>query len=194
MGRGKKRAMASSCGEGGNGGQLCIDDRTDARCLQQQHPGRRCGHCGMQKGRAARALAGARAAPIAIALPCPALRSLSHYLSDKRKNDKAVLEMAGKLTQQLAAGGGAGARASAAARSDEGLKAVVAAYETKQTELGKENRDLKAALASLQVRRGAWLGGKPLGTTAAMLPHPQTFTPPPKEKQKCPSATCPLPD
>ncbi|KAL4435589.1 hypothetical protein ABPG77_002552 [Micractinium sp. CCAP 211/92] len=75
---------------------------------------------------------------------------LSHYLSDKRKNDKAVLEMAGKLTQQLAAGGGAGARASAAARSDEGLKAVVAAYETKQTELGKENRDLKAALASLQ--------------------------------------------
>ncbi|KAL4425210.1 hypothetical protein ABPG75_009226 [Micractinium tetrahymenae] len=77
---------------------------------------------------------------------------LSHYLSDKRKNDKAVLDMAGKLTQQLAGGGGGGggARISAAARSDEGLKAVVTAYEAKQAELGKENKDLKAALASLQ--------------------------------------------
>ena len=66
--------------------------------------------------------------------------------------------MAGKLTQQLAGGGGrasVAARAGAGARSDEGLKAVVAAYEAKQTELGKENKDLKAALASLQVRAGA---------------------------------------
>jgi hypothetical protein len=49
--------------------------------------------------------------------------------------------------------GGRGARGgtSAALRSDEGLKAVVAAYEAKQVDLGKENRDLKAALASLQV-------------------------------------------
>lgn len=91
-------------------------------------------------------------APPSPACPCSTPRSLSHYLSDKRKNDRAVLEMAGKLTQQLAAGGG-GARAAAAARSDEGLKAVVAAYEAKQAELGKENRDLKAALASLQVGR-----------------------------------------
>ena len=45
----------------------------------------------------------------------------------------------------------------AAARSDEGLKAVVAAYEAKQAELGKENRDLKAALASLQVGGGGRL-------------------------------------
>ncbi|PSC67427.1 afadin alpha-actinin-binding [Micractinium conductrix] len=78
---------------------------------------------------------------------------LSHLLSDKRKSEKAVLDMAGKLTQQLAGGGGrasVAARAGAGARSDEGLKAVVAAYEAKQTELGKENKDLKAALASLQ--------------------------------------------
>lgn len=95
--------------------------------------------------------------------PC----SLSHYLSDKRKNDKAVLDMAGKLTQQLA-GGGAAVRASAAVRSDEGLKAVVAAYETKQAELGRENRDLKAALASLQVGQLAALpdaAGAPLGVS-----------------------------
>ncbi|EFN57131.1 hypothetical protein CHLNCDRAFT_51197 [Chlorella variabilis] len=93
---------------------------------------------------------------------------LAHYLADKKRSEKAALDMAGKLTQQLQARLGwcgvwgwgwradqAGARggrggAAAALRSDEGLKAVVAAYEAKQVELGKENRDLKAALASLQ--------------------------------------------
>jgi hypothetical protein len=49
---------------------------------------------------------------------------------------------------------GRGSGAAAALRSDEGLKAVVAAYEAKQSELGKEVRDLKATLASLQV--GPW--------------------------------------
>ncbi|PRW33828.1 Afadin- and alpha-actinin-binding [Chlorella sorokiniana] len=75
---------------------------------------------------------------------------LSHYLSDKKKAEKSVLDMAGKLTQQLQAGPSASTRAGASARSDEGLKAVVAAYEAKQTDLAKENKDLKAALASLQ--------------------------------------------
>ncbi|KAI3435003.1 hypothetical protein D9Q98_003055 [Chlorella vulgaris] len=79
---------------------------------------------------------------------------LGNYLADRKRSEKAALDMAGKLTQQLQADqpGGRGARGgtSAALRSDEGLKAVVAAYEAKQVDLGKENRDLKAALASLQ--------------------------------------------
>ena len=58
----------------------------------------------------------------------------------------------------LQAGAPATRAGAAAARSDEGLKAVVAAYEAKQAELGKENRDLKAALASLQVGAGAGHG------------------------------------
>lgn len=132
-------------------------------------------------------------------LVTPIFARLSHYLSDKKKHDRSVLEMAGKLTQQLAGGGSSGggaSRAGAAARSDEGLKAVVAAYEQKQTELGKENRDLKAALASLQVWRtaaggclragGSWMGAvgcwldccglqlkcRPCALVAAMLTRP----------------------
>lgn len=34
-------------------------------------------------------------------LRCPFPHRLSHYLSDKKKAEKSVLEMAGKLTQQL---------------------------------------------------------------------------------------------
>ena len=68
------------------------------------------------------------------------------------------MEMAGKLTRQLS-GAGAGTAAgrpsgSAAGRSvagEEGLKAVVAAYEARQAELAEENRGLKASLAALQV-------------------------------------------
>ena len=80
---------------------------------------------------------------------------LAHYLADKKKNEKAVVEMAGKLTQQLGGGGGgagaAGRTAASRAATDEGLKAVVAAYEQKQAELAKDNRDFKASLAALQV-------------------------------------------
>lgn len=89
---------------------------------------------------------------------------LSHYLADKRRSDTAALDMAGKLSQGLASGAiGAGAlginasmsssqqqQLSRTQRSDEGLKAVVAAYESKQAELARENKDLKSALSSLQ--------------------------------------------
>lgn len=76
---------------------------------------------------------------------------LSHYLADKKRNETAALDMAGQLVQAATGGGAAGTTTSKAAlRSDEGLKAVVTAYESKQAELAKENKDLKAALASLQ--------------------------------------------
>lgn len=93
---------------------------------------------------------------------------LSHYLADKKRNEKAVLEMAGQLTQQLAAGSGATGN-SRSIRSDEGIKAVVAAYETKQQELAKENKDLRAALSSLQAehRQALNLQGTPRGGMAA---------------------------
>ena len=74
---------------------------------------------------------------------------LSHYLADKKKNETAALDMAGQVLQ-AATGNNSNVAASKALRSDEGLKAVVAAYEGKQAELAKENKDLKAALASLQ--------------------------------------------
>eukprot|EP00887_Chlorella_sp_A99_P003392 scaffold7.g3392.t1 len=48
---------------------------------------------------------------------------LAHYLADKKKHERAVVEMAGKLTSQLGSGAAAprGARVGA---SDEGLKAA----------------------------------------------------------------------
>lgn len=45
----------------------------------------------------------------------PTAPRLAHYLADKKKSEKAVLEMAGKVTQQLQV-------AAAARRTDEGLK------------------------------------------------------------------------
>ncbi|GAB4815629.1 hypothetical protein N2152v2_008085 [Parachlorella kessleri] len=68
---------------------------------------------------------------------------LAHHLADKKKSDKAVLDMAGRVTQQLQV-------EKAVRRTDEGLKAVVAAYEQRQGELVRENKDLKASLASMQ--------------------------------------------
>ena len=72
---------------------------------------------------------------------------MSHYLADKKKNESAVLEMAGKVTEQLA---GKSAGFPGSRSTDEGIKAVVAAYEAKQSELHKENQDLRAALTSAQ--------------------------------------------
>jgi len=74
---------------------------------------------------------------------------LSHYLADKKRNENAALDMAGKIATGAAAGPGA-ALSKSAVRSDEGLKAIVAAYEGKQSELARENKDLRAALSSLQ--------------------------------------------
>jgi X breakpoint 2-interacting protein len=74
---------------------------------------------------------------------------LSHYLADKKRNESAALDMAGKLATGASAVGGA-ALSKSAVRSDEGLKAIVAAYEGKQSELARENKDLRAALSSLQ--------------------------------------------
>ncbi len=72
---------------------------------------------------------------------------LSHYLADKKRNENAALDMAGKL---VTGGAATAALSKSAVRSDEGLKAVVAAYEGKQSELARENKDLRAALSSLQ--------------------------------------------
>ncbi|KAG7673019.1 hypothetical protein Ndes2437B_g01126 [Nannochloris sp. 'desiccata'] len=74
---------------------------------------------------------------------------LSHYLADKKRNESAALDMAGKLATGAATGAGA-ALSKSSVRSDEGLKAIVAAYEGKQSELARENKDLRAALSSLQ--------------------------------------------
>lgn len=72
---------------------------------------------------------------------------LTHYLADKKRSEKAALDMAGELTQGV---GGSSAPVARGARSDEGLKAVVAAYEGKQAELMRENKDLRATLTTLQ--------------------------------------------
>ena len=77
---------------------------------------------------------------------------LSHYLADKKRNESAALDMAGQLAQSAVSTitGVSRSSSSAAVRSDEGLKAVVAAYEGKHSELARENKDLRAALSSLQ--------------------------------------------
>lgn len=71
---------------------------------------------------------------------------LSHYLADKKRHERAALDMAGKL----AAGGAAGGAAPRGARSDEGLKAVVASYEARVADAERDARGLRAALSSLQ--------------------------------------------
>lgn len=78
---------------------------------------------------------------------------LANYLAERRQKEKAVLDMMSGHFLTLSGDGAAGQRPNALplnGKSDEGMKAVVSAYEGKQAELVKENRDLKSALASLQ--------------------------------------------
>jgi hypothetical protein len=77
---------------------------------------------------------------------------LSNYLAERRQKEKAVLDMvSGQMTFDSSnAGHRANLPSSINVKSDEGMKAVIAAYEGKQADLARENRDLKSALASLQ--------------------------------------------
>lgn len=78
---------------------------------------------------------------------------LANYLAERRQREKAVLDMvSGQMTFDSSNAGGhrTNLPGSINVKSDEGMKAVIAAYEGKQAEMARENRDLKSALASLQ--------------------------------------------